>query len=130
MTLHVNGKLMSPKEIHCYKGLMFSNIPNFAVAIGYTNASWTLKCDLSCHYITRILNYMKDKKYTVCIPKFNPQEFASEPLLDFDAGYIKRAADILPNQGSKTPWKVYQNYLRDAFLLKYKSAIDKYLEFK
>ncbi|MCE2894791.1 MAG: hypothetical protein LW721_10135 [Flammeovirgaceae bacterium] len=65
----------------------------------------------------------------VCTPRFDSAEFSSEPLLDFDAGYIKRAVDILPQQGSKAPWKVYQNYLRDSFLLRYSSIKDKYLEF-
>jgi monooxygenase len=108
---------------------MFSDIPNFAVAIGYTNASWTLKCDLNCDYVVRLLNYMDKNNYAVCTPRFDSTEFSSEPLLDFDAGYIKRAVDILPMQGSKAPWKVYQNYLRDSFLLRYSSIKDKYLEF-
>ncbi len=130
MTLYVNGVIANPKDIHCYKGVMFSGIPNFAVAIGYTNASWTLKCDLSCYYVTRILNYMKAKKYKVCIPEFDHNQFQSEPLLDFDAGYIKRAKDNLPRQGSKAPWKLYQNYFKDAYTLKKARAVDKYLKFK
>ncbi len=129
MTLRVNGKIAEPKDIHCYRGVMFSDIPNFAVAIGYTNASWTLKCDLNCDYVVRLLNYMDKNNYAVCTPRFDSTEFSSEPLLDFDAGYIKRAVDILPHQGSKAPWKVYQNYLRDSFLLRYSSIKDKYLEF-
>ena len=130
MTMHINGVLANPKDIHCYKGVMFSGIPNFAVAIGYTNASWTLKCDLSCYYVTRILNYMKQNNYEVCVPKFNAEEFNSEPLLDFDAGYVKRAVNELPKQGSKAPWKLYQNYFKDAYTLKKAKAVDKYLEFK
>ncbi len=130
MTLHVNGKIAEPKDIHCYKGVMFSGIPNFAVAIGYTNASWTLKCDLSCQYVTRVLNYMQKHKYAVCTPKFDSSQFGSEPLLDFDAGYIKRAAGVLPMQGSKAPWKVYQNYILDMFTLKYSKATDRFLEFR
>lgn len=130
MTLRLNGKIAKPKDIHCYRGVMFSDIPNFAVAIGYTNASWTLKCDLNCDYVVRVLNYMDAQNYTVCTPRFDSTKFSSEPLLDFDAGYIKRAADLLPKQGSKAPWKVYQNYLRDTFLLKYGSVKDKYLEFR
>jgi len=130
MTIQVNGQNAEPKDIHCYRGVMFSNIPNFAVTIGYTNASWTLKCDLSCHYITRILNHMKKNGYAICTPRFDSNNFESEPLLDFDAGYIKRATEVLPKQGSKAPWKVYQNYILDAFTLKYSKAVDKFLEFK
>ncbi|CAN5365072.1 NAD(P)/FAD-dependent oxidoreductase [soil metagenome] len=130
MTLHVNDQLAEPKDIHCYRGVMFSNIPNFAVAIGYTNASWTLKCDLSCSYVTRIINYMDEHHHSVCTPRFDNTEFSSEPLLDFDAGYIKRALDIMPKQGSRAPWKVYQNYLKDSLSFKYSKLKNKYLEFK
>lgn len=130
MTLHVNGVLANPKDTHCYKGVMFSGIPNFAITIGYTNASWTLKCDLSAQYICRLLNYMRDKQYSVCTAIFDKSEFNSEPLLDFEAGYIKRAADQLPKQGNKAPWKLYQNYFKDAYTLKRAKSIDKYLKFK
>ena len=130
MTMHVNGQTAEPKDIHCYRGVMFSDIPNFAVAIGYTNSSWTLKCDLNCDYVTKILNYMDKHHYAVCTPRFDKSKFTSEPLLDFDAGYIKRAKDVLPMQGSKAPWKVYQNYLKDSLILKYGKLIDEYLEFK
>ena len=130
MTVHVNGVLGETKDIHCYRGVMFSDVPNFAVAIGYTNASWTLKCDLSCHYVTRILNYMRKKHFRVCTPRFEGKGLDSKPLLDFDAGYIKRASAIMPKQGSKAPWKVYQNYVADYFTLKYRRAVDKYLEFE
>ncbi len=130
MTMHVNGQTAEPKDIHCYRGVMFSDIPNFAVAIGYTNSSWTLKCDLNCDYVTKILSYMDKHHYAVCTPRFDKSKFTSEPLLDFDAGYIKRAKDVLPMQGSKAPWKVYQNYLKDSLILKYGKLIDEYLEFK
>ena len=130
MTMHVNGQSAEPKDIHCYRGVMFSDIPNFAVAIGYTNSSWTLKCDLNCDYVTKILNYMDKHHYAVCTPRFDKSKFTSQPLLDFDAGYILRAKDALPRQGSKAPWKVYQNYLKDSLILKYGKLIDEYLEFK
>ncbi len=130
MALRVNGVRAETKDIHCYRGVMFSGIPNFAVTIGYTNASWTLKCDLSCGYVARILDHMHRKGYDTCIPRFDQGRYGSEPLLDFDAGYIKRAADILPKQGSKAPWKVYQNYFRDSLSLKYSRLHDGHLEFR
>ena len=108
----------------------FGDVPNFAVSIGYTNASWTLKCDLNCHFVTRILNYMKEHNYEVCTPKFDYENFKTERLLDFEPNYILRAENILPKQGSKAPWKVYQNYLKDVFALKYGSVTDKYLVYK
>ena len=130
MTVKINGKIVDPGTTHCYRGVMLSGIPNFAITIGYTNASWTLKCDLSCHYITRILNYMDENNLSVCTPNFDSKLFASEPFLDFNSGYVKRADGKLPKQGSKAPWKVYQNYLRDTISIKYGTINDKVLEYK
>ncbi len=129
MELYKDGVVISASDTHCYKGVMFSDIPNFAMTIGYTNASWTLKCDLSCTFVTRVLRHMSEHHYRSCAPRFDAQALTSEPLLDFDAGYVKRALDILPKQGSKVPWKVHQNYLRDLWMLKYSSLEDPYLEF-
>lgn len=129
MTVHINGKPVDVVNIHVYRGVMLSDIPNFAIAIGYTNASWTLKCDLNCHFVTKLLNYMDQKNYTVCVPRFDPSKYETEPLLDFNSGYVKRAADHLPKQGSEAPWKVHQNYLRDTLSLKLTTMNDKVLEY-
>jgi hypothetical protein len=109
---------------------MFSEIPNFAIAIGYTNASWTLKCDLNCQFVARMLNYMKEKNFSVVVPQFDYDKLTSERLLDFNAGYVLRAEDILPKQGSEAPWKVHQNYIKDVFSLKYSDVKDTYLVYK
>ncbi len=130
MSMHINGELGDTGKTHCYRGVMFSDVPNFAITVGYTNASWTLKCDLSCQFVTKVLNFMEQNNYTVCTPRFDSTVFKSEPLLDFDAGYVLRAFDSLPKQGSKHPWKVYQNYIKDLFSLKMESVNDKYLEYK
>jgi monooxygenase len=130
MTLHKNGEKINFAKHHFYRGVMGSDLPNFAVTIGYTNASWTLKCELSCMFVTKVLNYMDKHGYEVCTPVFNSAEFQTEPLLDFDAGYVKRALDVLPKQGSKAPWKVYQNYLKDLISLKFTSVNDKFLSYK
>lgn len=130
LTLRINGAPVQTNTLHSYRGVMLSGIPNFAIAIGYTNASWTLKCDLNCGYVTRILNYMAAHHYTVCTPQFDSAVFTSEPLLNLSSGYIQRAADALPKQGSASPFKVYQNYLRDSFSLKYSNINDRWLQFK
>lgn len=130
MALTVNGKKISSSETYCYRGVMLSDLPNFAIAIGYTNASWTLKCDLNCLFVAKLLNYMDKNGYEICTPRFDHQAFKTERLLDFDAGYVLRANDILPKQGSANPWKVYQNYFLDLATLKYSSLDDKYLEYK
>lgn len=130
MTITVNNREVQTGKTHAYRGVMLSDIPNFAIAVGYTNASWTLKCDLNSRFVTRLLNYMDENGFTVCVPRFDPEKQQSEPLLDFDAGYIKRALDILPRQGSSAPWKVYQNHLRDSMSLKYGTLNDPYLEYR
>ena len=127
--VYVNGVLHDSGSLHAYRGAMLSDLPNFAFTVGYTNASWTLKCDLSCQYVTKVLNYMDAHNYNSCTPRFDTKKFKSEPLLDFDSGYVKRALASTPKQGSKHPWKVYQNYLRDLYALKIDSAADKNLEY-
>lgn len=129
MTLSIDGRAVDTAQAHAYKGVMFDDVPNFAVAIGYTNAPWTLKCDLNCHFVTKVLNHMRQRGYAVCTPRFDHENLQSEPLLDFDAGYILRASEVLPKQGSQAPWKVYQDYLKDLRSLKYGSPQDKYLEY-
>ena len=128
--LMVDGNLVDTGKLHCYRGVMFDGIPNFAFATGYTNASWTLKCELSCHFVAKVVNYMRKNNYSSCIPRFDRKQFKTESLLDFDPGYIKRALDILPKQGSRAPWKVHQNYIRDLFLLKYSTVSDEFLEYR
>ncbi len=130
MEIRTDDKLIETGKLHSYRGVMFADVPNFAVAIGYTNASWTLKCDLNCYFVTKVLNHMTANKYTSCTPHFDATRFKTERLLDFDSNYIKRASDILPKQGSRAPWKVHQNYVRDLFSLKYSSVKDEFLEFR
>lgn len=129
MSYNIDGKTIETNKLHSYKGVMFSDIPNFAFAIGYTNASWTLKCDLNCQFVARIINYMDQQKKQVVTPKFDASKFESEPLLDFDAGYVKRAEAFLPKQGSKKPWKVHQNYIKDTISLKMEKINNENLEF-
>ncbi len=130
MKLMVDDKQIDLAKTHAYKGVMFSEVPNLALAMGYTNASWTLKCDLNCLFVARVLNHMKAHNYSVCLPTFDHENLKSERLLDFDAGYVLRANNVLPQQGSKAPWKVHQNYFKDLSSLKYSSITDKYLMYK
>jgi len=130
MKLIVDNKLVDISKAHAYKGVMLSEVPNFTIALGYTNASWTLKCDLNCLFVTRMLNHMKAHNYSVCTPVFDHEKLTSEPLLDFDAGYLLRAKGELPKQGSKAPWKAYQNYFKDLSSLKYSPITDEYLVYK
>jgi cation diffusion facilitator CzcD-associated flavoprotein CzcO len=102
-----------------YKGMMYSDVPNLASAFGYTNASWTLKCDLTCEYVCRLINHMDRHGYRQCMPHNNDPTIAAQPSLDFTSGYVQRSIARMPKQGSKRPWRLYQNYALDIVSLRF-----------
>jgi monooxygenase len=110
--LVVDGKEVRLSETIAYRSMMLAGVPNFAFAVGYTNASWTLKIDLVSEYVCRLLNYLDRKGYRSCVPALD-SDMESRPLLDFQAGYVLRSLDQIPRQGTKDPWRVSMNYLRD-----------------
>jgi monooxygenase len=118
MDLEVDGRAIALNETVGYKGMMLSGIPNMAVALGYTNASWTLKCDLTCAYVCRLLQHMDAKAYTTVTPRDLPAGAPTLPFIDLQSGYVQRAIDQFPRQGTKAPWRLYQNYARDIMMLK------------
>ncbi|HMR04894.1 MAG TPA: NAD(P)/FAD-dependent oxidoreductase [Polyangiaceae bacterium] len=126
----VDGKLVHPEETLSYKGMMYSGVPNLASSLGYTNASWTLKCDLTCGYVCRLLNHMKEHNYQICTPRLTDPTVKPIPALDFTSGYVQRAIHKLPKQGSKKPWKLYQNYALDVMSLGYGKLEDGTMEFR
>ncbi len=111
--LTVDGALVDPGKRLLYKGAMLDGVPNLAFAIGYTNASWTLKCDLTSQFVRRLLDHMDRRKMDSVVPVAPPSTAGDEPILDLSSGYVQRAADLLPRQGASAPWRVKQNYLRD-----------------
>jgi cation diffusion facilitator CzcD-associated flavoprotein CzcO len=111
--LAVDGEPVQLKDRLTYKGMMLEGVPNVAFAIGYTNASWTLRCDLTCRYVTRLLNRLHDSGLRQCTPLNDDPDVEPEPLLNLRSGYIKRAQGKLPQQGSRPPWRVHQSYLKD-----------------
>jgi cation diffusion facilitator CzcD-associated flavoprotein CzcO len=127
--LVVDGKPVDVSKTMSYKGMMYSDIPNFATAMGYTNASWTLKCELTSAYVCRLLNHMARHGYTHCTPRRRDPSITEEPLLTFTSGYIQRAMDTLPHQGSRRPWKLYQNYALDLLSLRFGRLEDGTMEF-
>ena len=129
MQLSVDDKPVKIPETLGYKGMMFSDLPNFALAAGYTNASWTLKCDLTSDYVCRLLSYMDKHDYQYCVPKINDPEMQRIPFLDLASGYVDRAKDQFPKQGTKAPWRLYQNYLLDILSLRFASLRDKAMKF-
>ena len=126
----VDGQSMDVHERWTYKGMMLSEIPNAAFAMGYTNASWTLKVDLSSQYVCRLINYMDRKGYQQCVAHNNDSSIKEENIVDFTSGYIQRALGNLPKQGSRSPWKLYQNYVLDLLTLGFGRIKDRAMQFK
>lgn len=112
-----------------YKGLMLSELPNVFIFVGYTNASWTLKSDLTSEYISRVLNYLDKHHYKAVQAKVVETNLKPVPLLNLNSGYINRAANTLPSQGNKAPWRIYQNYVLDYKMLRLDAVKDKRLTF-
>ena len=130
MQLAVDGRDVTLNETLGYKGMMLSGVPNFAIALGYTNASWTLKCDLTCMYVCRLLNHMDARGVRQVTPRIgdmDPED--TEPFIDLKSGYVLRAIDDFPRQGKRHPWRLHQNYARDTALLRFGSVEDDALEF-
>jgi monooxygenase len=125
----VDGKPVNFGETMNFKGVMFSGVPNLANTFGYTNASWTLKADLISAYVARLLNYMDKHGHDSCTPRNRDPSITPEPFLDFSSGYIRRSIDQLPRQGSRKPWKLYQNYVLDTVSLRFGSLGGGGLEF-
>ena len=130
MQLVVDGSPVDLPKTLVYKGMMFSDVPNLAFAVGYTNASWTLKCDLVAEYVCRLLNHMDQRGYSMCTPRVNDPDVGEQPVIDFNSGYVLRALDTLPRQGLKTPWRLHQNYVKDLSMMRYGRVEDGAMEFK
>lgn len=128
VAFRLDGQAMDPAKSLNYKGMMFSDIPNLAMTFGYTNASWTLKADLTSAYVCRLLNTMRKRGLRQVTPRVTDPEVVAEDFLEFTSGYVQRAIDRFPKQGSKKPWKLHQNYLKDLVALKY-GSVDEGMEF-
>ena len=127
--LAVDGKKVEAGQALSYKGVMVSGVPNMASVFGYINASWTLKADLICEYVCRLLNHMERKGARQVTPRAAGERATAQFVEKFTPGYIQRGAALWPKQGSKAPWRVYQNYIRDTIQLKWKPVADGALEF-
>lgn len=126
----VDGRKVEYPETFGYRGIMYSGVPNLASSFGYTNASWTLKADLTCEYVCRVLNHMKETGTDIVIPVLDDPAMEPEKWIDFSSGYFARSLHTFPKQGSKHPWKLYQNYARDILLLRYRQLEDGALQFR
>ena len=125
----INNEKVDYTKHFIYRGMMFSDVPNMAFTVGYTNSSWTLKTDLTSNYVCRLLKKMARGGFTSVTPRMKGS-VEEIPLLDFDAGYVLRAREQFPKQGNRLPWKNYQDYIRDFIGLRLRSLRDKELEFR
>jgi len=112
-----------------YKGMLLSGVPNFAMSFGYVNASWTLRADLTCEYVCRLINLMDKKGVSCCEPIDDKKAYGDDRLIDFTSGYFERGLKLMPKQGNRAPWKNYQNYLKDIFAVRFFSIKDPNLSF-
>lgn len=127
--LSVDGEPVDVAASLSYKGMMLSDVPNFAAAIGYTNASWTLKAELTCEYVMKLLNRLHETGLRQCTPRNTDPTVKEQQLLSLTSGYVMRAIDRFPKQGNKFPWQVHQSYLRDYLVMKRKPIDDGVMSF-
>lgn len=113
VTLTVDGKQTGLGEHMSYKGFMYSNIPNIVSSFGYSNASWTLKSDLICNYMCRLLNHMDENGYTIATPHDPDVKLVPDPMMNLTSGYVQRALNGLPKQGDREPWLAHHDYFLD-----------------
>ena len=126
----VDGKTVETGEVLMYRGMMYSDVPNLAATFGYTNASWTLKADLTSEFLCRVLKKMDKAGADIVVPRRESDDIELRPFVDFSSGYFKRAEAILPKQGAEKPWKLNQNYALDIMALRYGKLDDGVLQFE
>ena len=125
----VDGERVDVPKCMSYKGMMLSGVPNFALAFGYTNASWTLKADLTAAYVCRLLRYMDRRGLAVAMPR-KEADVQPQPFVNFTSGYVLRAEGVLPTQGSRKPWQVHQNYFADLLTIRWDRIADRAMHFE
>jgi monooxygenase len=129
MEIVVDGKIVKLPDTLGYKGMMLSDVPNFILASGYTNASWTLKCDLTSEYICRMLNHLDNNDFDYCVARNKDPNIERVSFLDLASGYVDRAIDQFPKQGRAAPWRLQQNYLLDILSLRFGSMKAEAMEY-
>lgn len=130
VTLEVDGVAVNVADRISYKGMMLDDVPNMVLSFGYTNASWTLKSDLTARYACRLINHMDQHGLAICVPRLPSGGVERQPMIDFSSGYVRRAAGHLPGQGRGAPWRVHQNYLKDRIMLGLGTITDEAMEFR
>jgi monooxygenase len=116
--LSVDGRKIDTGDTVAYKGMMLCGVPNMAMTLGYTNASWTLKADLVAQYVCRVLAHMNAQGVSICTPQAPHPALPTDPIIDLQSGYVLRSIEKLPKQGPSAPWRLHQNYVKDVRLLR------------
>ncbi|WP_102145499.1 flavin-containing monooxygenase [Mycobacterium hubeiense] len=112
--LSVDGERVNPHDRFLYRRHMLEDVPNAAWCVGYTNASWTLGADLTAQSVAKLLAYMDSHGYTHAYPHRGDIEMPEQPAFNLKSGYVLRALDVLPKSGTRRPWMLSHNFLRDA----------------
>jgi len=128
MAITVDGQPYQPSQAMSYKGMMLSGLPNCVMTFGYTNASWTLKADLTAEYVCRLLRYMDRHRQDIAVAH-RDAGVEPRPFLGFTSGYVQRAAPELPQQGARRPWQVHQNYFQDMLTIRFGRIADGIMHF-
>lgn len=129
MQVIMDGEVFDPTNKMVYRGVLLEDLPNMGMVFGYTNASWTLKADLITQWMCRLLNHMDSQGKSIVVPRNLDENVEHRPFLDMQSGYVQRALHMAPKQGSKLPWKLYQNYALDLATLRFGRVNDNNLEF-
>jgi cation diffusion facilitator CzcD-associated flavoprotein CzcO/NAD(P)-dependent dehydrogenase (short-subunit alcohol dehydrogenase family) len=129
MQLSLDGEALDLPSRLTYKGMMLEGVPNFALAVGYTNASWTLKAELTCDYVCRLLDHLRATGLRQCTPVNRDPDIETSPLMGLSSGYIQRSMHEFPKSGARFPWQVHQSYLRDYRAMKMRDVVDGVMSF-
>ena len=129
MAISVDGEEVDVSERMTYKGMLLSDVPNLAFSVGYSNASWTLKADLTSEYVCRLLNHMDEHGYTRCVARANGTRPGDDPLVELTSGYVLRSLADLPKQGPGEPWQLKMNYAKDLRTIRHGPLTDTAMEF-
>jgi cation diffusion facilitator CzcD-associated flavoprotein CzcO len=128
LELAVDGAPVDIGGSVAYKGMMLCGVPNLALTLGYSNASWTLKADLVAEYVCRLLRHMDERELGSCTPLPPDPSLPTVPILDLKSGYVLRSIEELPKQGTRPPWRLHQNYFKDLRLLR-RGRVDDAVQF-
>jgi cation diffusion facilitator CzcD-associated flavoprotein CzcO len=129
MKFAADGAPIDFAQTWTYKGMMYSGVPNLVSTFGYINASWTLRADLTCEYVCRLLNHMDAEGQAFCTPRAPEGAEGLEPFIGLSSGYVQRSVGSLPKQGPRAPWRLYQNYIRDVRMFRHGDVEDEAIEF-